>query len=242
MKAMILAAGFGSRLGALTKDTPKCLMQVGGIPILEHVFNKLIEANIKDVVINLHYLSHKITQFLKSKNNFNLNISYSYEENLLGTGGAILNAQKYLGEEDDILIYNSDVLCSVDLLKLFEAHSSLMSPVTLAVMNRETSRPLLFAKDGENSLVMCGWQNFDSNQGEYLVPYATTIKRAFSGIHIISPICFSSYSSFSYPFSSISVYMEMARRGNKISGFDLGSVDWIDIGTPERLAAANEKS
>jgi N-acetyl-alpha-D-muramate 1-phosphate uridylyltransferase len=243
MKAFILAAGLGSRLGILTKDTPKCLMKVAGATILEHVCLKLKKAGISEVVINLHYLPEKIVSLIEEKEHFGLQISYSYEENLLGTGGAILNALSLLGDREDVLVYNSDVLCDIDLNSFFSFHNENSPYVSLAIMTRNSSRPLQFSLN-KKLLSLAGWRNLKNNSSELLKPLEETIAMAFTGIQILSPKSFGHFKQFSYPFSSISAYLKIAQissssTGHTVLGYDIGSVKWFDVGTPERLAMAN---
>ena len=122
MKAFVLAAGLGTRLGQITKNTPKCLVSAGGKTILQHVLEKLKIAGINDVVINLHYLGDHIFQYLKNNNSFGMNIQFSWEETLLGTGGGLKEALKFYNSDESIIIHNSDVYTDFSLEKLIKFH------------------------------------------------------------------------------------------------------------------------
>lgn len=219
MKAMILAAGLGSRLGELTKETPKCMMPVGETTLLEIVVNRLKELRVDEIIINLYHLADKVEQYVQSRNFFDTRIFLSREEQLLGTGGGVLNVAGRLQGEDCFIIYNADVYCEVNLYQLLEAHIQHNAIATLAIMNRETSRPLFFDKH----MYMCHEKKEDGQAF------------GFTGIHVLSPRIFDYFGGFGEPFSIIDPYKRAVESGERISGFDIGDTYWIDAGVPARL-------
>ena len=145
---MIFAAGLGTRLKPFTDFKPKALAEVNGTTLLEHAIVKLLNCGIRDIVINVHHFPDQIISFLKSKNNFNANLSISDEsDELLDTGGGLLKALPFLGFHEPILAYNVDILSDIDLEALIENHHQSGAAATLAVRKRETSRYLLFDKN-----------------------------------------------------------------------------------------------
>jgi N-acetyl-alpha-D-muramate 1-phosphate uridylyltransferase len=231
MRAMILAAGLGSRLKKLTENTPKCLMEAGNITILEHVVNKLKHLSINNICINTHYLSEKIEEYLKQKNNFEISITLFKEDKLLGTGGGVRNASLFLEKSADFIIYNSDIYSEFDLDKLIAAHRSSKAMVTLAVKKRDTSRVLLF--DENNYLA--GWENLDKETGERFGKSDRLTPYGFLGIHIVNSEFLKLIGSFVDPFSITDAYITASKEGVKIKAYDIGEDFWIDIGTPEKL-------
>ena len=230
MKAMILAAGFGTRLGELGKSTAKCLVQAGGKPLLEQVVDRLKLAGVQELVINLHHLGDQVRDYVKSQNNFGLKVSFSEEQEILGTGGGILHAQKLLSNCEEFIVHNGDVFSDLDLTQVVAAHRKENAFATLVVQERAGSRPLLFSTD--NKLI--GWEN--KNTGEQkLIRTGKNRAYGFSGIQILSNRIFTYLSKRSGSFSSISTYLDAAEAGEKIQPF-IHSGYWLDVGTPERLA------
>ena len=145
MKAMIFAAGMGTRLKPLTDSIPKALIPVGGIPLLEHVILKVKAAGFSDIIINVHHFHNQIIDFLQTKNNFDINIAISDERNqLLETGGGLKKAQWFLDDKAPFLVHNVDILSNVDLKTLYEQHLQNAALATLVVSQRESMRYFLF--------------------------------------------------------------------------------------------------
>jgi NDP-sugar pyrophosphorylase family protein len=219
MKAMILAAGLGSRLGDLTRETPKCMMPVGETTLLEIVVNRLKELEPSEIIINLYHLAEKVEQYVQSRNSFGTRIFLSREDQLLGTGGAIWNVAKRLEGEDQFVIYNADVYSEVNLHQLVEAHTRHSALATLAIMSRETSRPLFF----DRKMYMC-------HEGE-----ENSQAFGFTGIHVLSPRIFEYFVGLHEPFSIIDPYKRAVESGARILGVDIGETYWLDAGVPSRL-------
>lgn len=210
MKAMILAAGIGSRLGEITKDKPKCLVEVKGKPLIKHVIERLQIAGVTSFVINSHHFADKVSAYIDG---LKIDAVVLYEKELLGTGGGLLNAKDYL--KGDFFLHNADVLSEIDLVALYRAHQESKNLATLAVMKRETKRALLF----DDSMKLTGW----SNQGG---------KYGFCGVQVLSENIFKHLVS---PGSTIDAFVKASNEGERVFGFDIGESFWADVGTPERL-------
>lgn len=231
MKAMILAAGVGSRLGELTKDTPKCLVQVGGKAVLEHVVERLKSAGVTEVVINLHHLADKVVSFVELRNCFGLRVHFSREESLLDTGGALKKAASFFTGEQEFFVHNADVLSTIDLAALAALHRSRSAIGTLAVLRRPATRGLYL--DTANRLV--GWS------GETAPAPVGAELFGFCGVSVASPQLLSFMPAKS-AFSLIQPYLAAARATKLVWGHLCSEAEWSDIGTPERLATAQQKT
>lgn len=238
MKAMILAAGLGTRLGEITRDLPKCLVDVGGKPIIEHVVARLKEIGVTEVVINLHYLAEKVRAFVLQRAAFGLSVQFSYEPIIQDTGGGVRDAASLLQSVDPVVIYNADVLCSQRLAPVIEAHRKSGALATLVVLRRPARRFLLFSEAGN----LVGWENPDEGVAKS-VP-GTEKERAqgekvgFTGIHVVEQDFFPYLRRFDGPFNIFRAYLEAASEGQKIRSFVLDQATWVDIGTPQDLELA----
>lgn len=230
MKAMIFAAGLGTRLKPLTDTMPKALVPVNGEPMLKMVIDKLIAAGYDDIVINIHHFASQIRDYVAANGNFGVRISFSDESDLLrDTGGGIKFAEPLLGKEESFLVHNVDIDSNLDFGWFREQHRD-DAAATLLVSSRETSRYLLF--DDDMSLV--GWQNIKT--GEIRSPYGNIdpdqcTPLAFSGIHYASPSIFPLMQDFPDVFGIIDFYLSICRthivRGVVPDGFkvrDLGKL------------------
>jgi NDP-sugar pyrophosphorylase family protein len=233
MKAMILAAGVGSRLKQLTQSTPKCLMQAGGKTLLEHVIIKLKAAGVTELAINVHHHAEQVTSFLLTKKNFGLPIHVSYESSLLDTGGGVKKVQAFFEDEAAFIVHNADIYCTTPLQDLLDAHSTRNAVATLAVMKRESQRGLFF----NDSMQLVGWTE---ESGRSVVDPTSSNLLAFSGISICSHELFS-YLSQEPKFSIIEPFLAAARATGRVYGEEIQANDWVDIGTPENLHALQKK-
>ena len=190
MKAMIFAAGLGTRLKPLTDHMPKALVPVAGRPMLEHVILKLKAAGFNELVINIHHFGEQILDFLRANQNFGLTIHISDERDcLLDTGGGIRKAEPFFRGNEPFLVHNVDILSDTDLKALYEYHRQSGNDATLLASRRKTIRYLLF--DDEKRL--CGWINKDTLQTKpegFAYNPEHHHEYAFSGIHVISPSLF----------------------------------------------------
>lgn len=227
-QAFILAAGFGTRLYPLTKDTPKALVKINNKPMLEMLINKLINSGIQKIVINTHHLANKIDEFICNKK-FNAEIILSHENQILDTGGGILNAKKYFDLNKNLLIHNVDIISDLDFKLLNNFHTNKKAIATLFVQNRKTSRYLLFDKN----LTLSGWINKKTNEKIISRPQNTYKELAFNGIHIISPEIFDLFTETG-KFSIIPQYLNIAKN-NTIAAFENKNYYWQDLGKIETL-------
>lgn len=227
-KAMVLAAGFGTRLRPLTEHTPKALVNINGKPMIENVILKLVGCGIEEIIVNTHYLSEQVYEYF-SKNDFGIKIQLIHEKEILGTGGAIKNAKKYLDNVENFLVYNVDVESDIDLNDLFEYHVNNSSFVTLAVKRRNSSRSLLM----DSNFNLLGMKN---KSGKFLYKNHTRdeILTTFCGIHIISSDIFK-YFPMESIFDIIPVYMHLVKEDMKIVCYDIRDLHWRDLGKIDDL-------
>ncbi len=222
MKAMLLAAGFGTRLKKLTLTRPKPLMPVKGEPIIFHTLRMLRKAGIHEAVINLHYLGRMIYDVVGNGRNFGLRVSYSWEKEILGTAGGVKKAQKYLTGERFLLI-NSDILCNIDLTRLVQYHKQKKGMVTMVVRKDcQTKKYGILKLDRDDRIV--------SVPGSPLITERFK-ERMFCGIHVLEREVF----NYLRPvFSSIihDFYVPALEKGEFIYGYNYSGF-WTDIGTPE---------
>ena len=234
MKAIIFAAGMGTRLKPVTDFKPKALTEIGGITLLELAVNKLIKAGIFDIIINVHHFADQIIQFLKEKNNFGINICISDErDELLDTGGGLIKASWFFNDNKPFIAYNVDVLSDIDLGNMFESHKQSHAIATVAIRNRETSRYLLF----DDIMHLCGWENKKTGELKIIKGNPDTLTAfAFSGVQILNPKIFSE-TKLKGKFSMIDLYLEIAVYNN-IFGFTHNEGYWFDLGKPENFIEA----
>jgi NDP-sugar pyrophosphorylase family protein len=234
MKAIILAAGLGTRLQPLTNTKPKALVEIQGITLLELQIQKLKHYGFKDIIINIHHFGNQIVEYLHNHDNFGIHIEISDETGyLLDTGGGIKQAAWFLEGDEPFLAYNVDILTDLDLNRLYERHRKNKPFATLAVMNRNSSRVLLMDKQCR----LRAWKN--KTTGE-IKPYGKEVsgcsEYAFSGIHIIDPKLFSNITEQGR-FSIIDVYLRLAM-SESIQGYVHNESNWMDAGCIEELERA----
>lgn len=236
MKAMILAAGLGTRLFPLTNNKPKALVKIAGKPLLEWTITKLISSGFTEIIINVHHFADQIIEFINSKNCFDITIEISDErDKLLNTGGGLKKAAWFFNNNEPFLLHNVDILSSINLKKFYEFHIQKKPVVTLAVSKRKTTRYLLFDENG----VLCGWRNEKQNK-EIITrkKYPALTKMAFSGIHIIDPSIFSLMPPDD-EFSIIDFYLNISKK-NLIIEFEHSAQGWIDLGKAENIEKAEK--
>lgn len=235
MKAMILAAGYGSRLGEMGRTRPKCLLEVGGRSMLEHVIASLQKAGVDSLTINTHHLAAQVEAFVAERQQFGMQVRLSYEPEILGTGGGLLNAKSSFEHEPEFFMHNADVYSEFDLQRLLAVHRKHGALATLAVLKNECSRPLFFNGDSE----LKGWRSADGEK--LLSPLDGLTACGFSGIQVISPRAFNYMPAGEKEFSIIGVYMRAAAAGERVMACPMGDSYWIDAGTPERVTALRER-
>jgi len=234
INAMIFAAGLGTRLQHYTKNCPKALVKLNGKPLLEHCILKMKDFGVDRIVINVHHFADQIEDFLESNENFGLDIRISDERDLLlDTGGAIKKAAPLFIPNAPILIYNVDVLSSLDLGDLLSAHKQNQALATLNLIDKKTDRYLCFNHDG----LLCAWKN-DATHEEKIVNDSHLNSKAysFSGIHIIESELLDLIEEEGV-FSVIDLYLRLAKN-HRIAGFHDSSDLWMDLGKPEELLKA----
>jgi NDP-sugar pyrophosphorylase family protein len=237
MKAMILAAGLGTRLRPLTDDRPKALVQVAGHTLLEITLSRLRTFGIREVIINVHHYADKIIEYLKRNNDFGMHIVVSREEVLLDTGGGLKKAAYFFlkdstSVEQAFILHNVDVISTIDFQHMVQFHTENRALATLAVQDRETSRYLLF----DEQLQLCGRRS--GREEAELVRSSQQVRAlAFSGVHVISPRLFHMMTDEG-AFSIITSYLHLAAQGEKILAFRADDYYWRDLGKPDNLVQA----
>ncbi|MDE6144698.1 MAG: NTP transferase domain-containing protein [Muribaculaceae bacterium] len=227
MKAMVFAAGNGTRLRPFTLHHPKALVKVGGTPMLQHVIENLKATGVTQIVVNVHHFAEQIEQFLAANANFGINIAVTDERALLlDTGGGLLNARRFLDGTEPILLHNADILTNLPLDSL-----TLHGNATLAVSHRQSSRSLVF--DNDNRL--CGWINHKTSETK---GNADGLCYSFNGIHLVSPQIFPALSNYGEEVFSLTPFYVANSSVMEIYGQDISDYKWFDVGKPESLADA----
>jgi len=236
MKAMIFAAGLGTRLKPLTDSMPKALVPIAGKPLLEHVIHKLIASGFDELIVNVHHFPDQIIDFLKAKNNFGVRIEVSDERDmLLDTGGGIRKAADFFDDGKPFLVHNVDILSNVDLKALYNQHQRTNSVATLVVSERNTFRYLLFNDD----LQLKGWINEKTGETKpagFARPELYN-KLAFSGIQVLSPKVFELMKPYDPKFPIMDFYLDNAPK-QVISGYVPQNYKMLDVGKLDVLDEA----
>jgi NDP-sugar pyrophosphorylase family protein len=234
MKAMVLAAGLGTRLRPLTDDRPKALVTVAGQTMLEITLARLRDFGVGEVVINAHHHAEMIVEYLRAHGDFGMRIVVSREDVLLDTGGGLKKAADFfLGDDEPFLLHNVDVVSTIDLGRMVAFHREQDALATLAVQERATSRYLLFDGDGR----LCGRRTVQAGAPEMVRNAASAEALAFSGVHVIAPRMLRMMSEEG-AFSIIDCYLRLAAQGERIVAFHADEFYWRDLGKPEQIAAA----
>ncbi len=191
MKAMILAAGQGTRLKPLTETRPKALIEINGVSLLEIIIHRLAGAGMTDIVVNVHHFGRQVRDFLRQKGNFGLNINISDETGLLlDTGGALKMASGLFANEDHVLVHNVDIMSNFDIKEFITSHLQSGAAATLAVKDRQTTRNLLVDHDGR----LCGWEYPEKNIRVMSRESLRGLSRvAFSGVYMLSAQLFQKF-------------------------------------------------
>jgi NDP-sugar pyrophosphorylase family protein len=236
MKAMILAAGLGTRLRPLTNDRPKALVEVGGRTLLEIALARLRWFGVNEVIVNAHHFAGMVLDYLKTKNKFGMRIEVSREEELLDTGGGLKKAAWFFeGSDEPFVLHNVDVISDIDLGRMVRFHSACNALATLAVQARESSRYLLFDENGD----LCGRRAVREGKEQIARSAQTMEPLAFAGIHVISPRIFGMLEETD-AFSIVNAYLRLAATGERIVAYRANRCYWKDLGRPENVAQAAE--
>jgi len=239
MKAMVLAAGLGTRLRPLTNDRPKALVTVAGRTLLEITLERLRAFGITAAIVNTHHHAEMIADYLAAHAHFGMRIEISREQDLLDTGGGLKQAAWFFLEDESeqpFLLHNVDVISNIDLGALLRFHKQQNALATLAVQDRATSRYLLFDEEAR----LCGRRAGVDGEPELVRPVARPQALAFSGIHAISPRIFAKLQEQG-AFSIVSAYLRLAGEGETIAAFRADEYRWRDLGRPEHLAQAERE-
>ena len=231
---MIFAAGLGTRLAPLTQSQPKALVSIGGVPMLERVALRLIDAGVRRLIINVHHFAEQIEEFVEARDSFGVDVAFSYErERPLETGGGLKRAASFFQQATPFFLHNVDVLTDLPLPELRQAHDRGPRLATLAVMRRPTSRYLLFDRDG-----LFGRTDEGKDlKIEVRAPRGPVERLAFAGVHVLSPDVFQLMAGNDV-FSILDTYLSAAERGWRIEPFRVDEWRWMDIGKPAELEAA----
>jgi NDP-sugar pyrophosphorylase family protein len=238
MKAMILAAGLGTRLRPLTNNRPKALVEIAGRTLLEITLSRLRTFGVREVIINVHHFADMVVEYLRKNDHFGMRIEVSREEVLLDTGGGLKKAAWFFLEnpshlDQPFLLHNVDVISTIDLGRMLQFHAEHQAFATLAVQDRATSRYLLF----DRQLQLCGRRSGRDQTPELVRPSPKVQALAFSGIHIILPRIFAMMTEAGM-FSIIPSYLRLAAQGERILAFRTDEYYWRDLGRPENVAQA----
>ena len=234
MKALIFAAGKGTRLKPFTDHHPKALAMVNEVPLLERNIRFLQSFGINDFVINIHHFGDQIVNFLKKRDNFGAKIEISDERNeLLETGGGLVFARKFLDFQEDFLIMNADILTDMNVTGFVKYHQEKKDFATLAVSDRNSSRKLLFNPE----MILRGWLNVQTGE-QRLAEFNKGFKAlAFSGIHCINPEIFNKIKRTG-KFSIMEEYLDLMH-SEQIHGYEHQGI-LIDVGRPESVLEAEK--
>ena len=239
MKAMILAAGLGTRLRPLTDDRPKALVEIAGRTLLDITLSRLRAFGIREVIINVHHFAGMILEYLKAHDNFAMRIAISREEVLLDTGGGLKQAGWFFlehpNQQESFIFHNVDVISTIDLGRMVQFHLDNHALATLAVKKRTASRYLLFDEQAR----LCGRRAARDQRADQVLSAGTFEELGFSGIHVISPRLLAMMTEEG-AFPIVSCYLRLAAQGEKVLAFRADEYYWRDLGWPENVAQAAE--
>jgi MurNAc alpha-1-phosphate uridylyltransferase len=227
MKAMIFAAGLGTRLGSITRDTPKALLEINGKTILHHVVERVSGFGFNDIIVNVHYFADKVEREIENIQNEGFCVTVSDErKHLLETGGGLYKARWFFNEKP-FLLYNVDIITDLNLLNLYKFHMKTNPLVTLSVSDRNDKRVFLINERG----LIQGWRNRSTS--EEIIRGSTDTRKlkevAFSGVHVVNPEIFRFMKEGVYSLTSL--YLELAP-DHRIQTLKEDHCYWTDIGTP----------
>ncbi|MBS1920166.1 MAG: NTP transferase domain-containing protein [Bacteroidetes bacterium] len=233
MKAMIFAAGLGTRFKPWTDEHPKALALVNGKSLLQRNIEYLQQFDIKEVIVNVHHFANQIYDAVKKNNGWGSTIYISDEQDqLLDTGGGLLKVKKWLANKEPFVTINADILTNLDLNKLISFHKQHQPLISMAVSHRKTSRYFLF--DENNRL--CGWRNKKTGEEKISIKKPGLVEKAYSCVVVFEPNIFSLI-PFTGKFSLVDVYLALAKE-HAILGFDHSGDKLVDVGKTENIAIA----
>jgi len=232
MKALILAAGYGTRLRPYTEHTPKPLFTIAGRPLLDLIIGQLQEAGCRAVIVNTHHLHHKIEAFLRSQR-YGLKVFTRYEPQILGTGGAIKNVADFW-DDQPFMVINADIVADIDLKEVYHAHCRLHPPATLVLCDN----PVFNSVAVRQNKWVTGFYNPTQSA---IMPPGNLL--TFTGIQVLEPQILNYIPENTF-YSSIDAFKKILAEGRKLRAFITPKDRWQDIGTPQsyRQAAINTTS
>lgn len=235
MKAMILAAGLGTRLKPFTDNHPKALAVVNQKTILQRNIEYLKSYGINDFIINVHHFADQIQSFIQEYPKEEIRIQISDESNeVLETGGGLKKAAWFFNDNQPFVLMNVDILTDLPLDQMLAFHTEHKPIATLAVSQRNSSRCFLFNKNQE----LCGWRNKNTEEEKISRKEFPLYEFAFSGLHIIDPRIFTQINKEG-KFSMVDVYLELSLK-HTIKAFDHSGAKFIDVGKPESILQAEK--
>lgn len=235
LKAIIFAAGLGTRFKPWTDSHPKALALVNGKSLLQRNIEYLQQYGITDVVVNLHHLPEQIIEAINKNKGWGSNVIISDEsDEVLETGGGLMKARHLLESDKPFISLNVDILTNLDLNKLMAFHQQHKPLVTFGVTNRKSSRVLLF--DNDNRL--CGWKNLQTGQEKISIDKPGLVEKAYSCVVIFQPEIFSLIKQTG-KFSIMNSYLDLAAE-HVILGYDHSGDNLVDVGKPESVAVAEK--
>ena len=237
MKAMVLAAGLGTRLRPLTNDRPKALVEVAGRTLLDITLARLRAFGVRDVILNVHHFADLVVDYLKKHADFGMNLAISREDDvLLDTGGGLKKAAWFFANDPEpFLLHNVDVISDIDFAAMLRFHRERDALATLAVQERETSRYLLFDEQSR----LCGRRSGTGGAPEMVRPCERSQALAFGGIHVISPRLLPMLTAEGV-FPIVPAYLRLSAQDENIVGFRADGSHWRDLGKPDDLKRAGE--
>ena len=225
-QALVFAAGLGTRLAPLTKQLPKALAPIHGIPALEWILRRLEQQQVRQIVINTHAHAEKIHHFVEVRTPSSLNLQISHEPTLLDTGGGLRQSHSFWSVNMPILLHNADVFSNADLTTAWQVHSETNPLATLLVKQRPTNNRLLV----DEADLLCGVHYVKQQDHRILRdPVGSLREVGFCGIHLVAPRIFEVLPEQEI-FRIIPVYLGQVKRGEEIRTVDIGSAYWRDIG------------
>jgi NDP-sugar pyrophosphorylase family protein len=238
MRAMVLAAGLGTRLRPLTDNQPKALVELCGHTLLEIALRRLHAAGVREVVVNAHYRAEMIADYIAAHSDFDTHVEVLHETDLLDTGGGLKNASAFFLRsthypDEPFILHNVDVISTIDLYQMIRFHREQNALATLAVQHRPSTRSLLFDDNGK----LCGRASSSGGNTELTIDGRQPL--AFSGIHLISPVIFSLLTEHG-AFSIIDAYVRLAAQGEKIVAYRDDQSYWRDLGRPQDIEQAEQ--
>ncbi|MBX2933329.1 MAG: NTP transferase domain-containing protein [Ferruginibacter sp.] len=235
MKAMIFAAGLGTRFKPWTDKHPKALALVNGKSLLQRNVEYLQQYNITEVVVNVHHFSDQVIDAVKKNNGWGSHISISDEtDEVLETGGGLLKAKNLLQNDEPFITLNADFLTNLNINNLLAFHKNKQALISFGITNRKTSRNFLFDENDR----LCGWRNNTTGQEKIAVPKNNLKEMAYSCVVVFNPQIFELIPQRG-KFSLVDTYLSLAAQ-HPIYGFDHSGDKLVDVGKPESVAVAEQ--